>query len=337
MIDFQKLGKMAAKSEPAPQKIVAGRVVQYDADFACYEVANLEETTAQSFKRLLRHIDFKRRMAGAEHANAHITLGLKSGRDTMATVKPYQENRDPDAPIKVRVRELRHLLANHKPPTVPTLGHPQPVYSLFHEADDMMVRYQHARIKTHGVGSSVIMSGDKDLWMGQGWHCDPKTGQMHLVNGYGHTEYREVGNIKPKLVGEGRSWFWHQMIMGDGADNIPGLEKISNSMLDKYTPLKSRKPRKKGAGLCGEGKAVIVLDGVTTDSEAARRVWQLYSRYYGDTAKERFVEQAYLLWMQRDDNPWDVLDYLHNDCGVKVLPSNKQRQIVKEFIELCAS
>lgn len=331
-MDFQALGESASKSEVTARQTVKGRVLQYDSDFACYEVSDLDEPLSKSFKRLQEHIEVKRGLAGAEFVYAHITLGSKSGREAMATLKPYQDNRDPDAPIKVRVRELRHLLANYTSDTV------FPVFDHNYEADDMMVRHQHARIKTHGWESSVIMSGDKDLWMGQGYHCDPKTGRLYMVKGYGQTSYKEVGNVKPKLVGEGRSWFWHQMIMGDKADNIPGLEKITNRMLDMYLPLKGRKPRKEGSVASGEAKAVAVLEGVTTDKEAAQRVYQLYWDYYGGSASTRFIEQAYLLWMQRNDNPWDVLDYLHNTCGLKVLPSEEQLRKVAVFKELvCAS
>ena len=330
-MDFQRIGESAAKSDTTARPIVQDRVLQYDADFACYEVSDLDETTAQSYKRLLDHIEVKRCLAGAEFVNAHITLGSKSGREAMATLKEYQENRDPDAPIKVRVKELRHMLANDS--TVAMM----PVYNLNYEADDMMVQYQHNRVKEHGVESSVIMSGDKDLWMAQGYHCDPKTGRLHIVDGFGHTEYREVGNVKPKLVGKGYSWFWHQMILGDRADNIPGLEKISNSMLDRYLPLKSGKARATGAAACGEAKAYEVLKGVTTDKEAAQRTYELYWEYYGAMASERMIEQAYLLWMQRTEDPWDVLVYLHDMCGLKVQPSKRQLEIVEEFRSICDS
>lgn len=326
-MDYAALGKAASKSDVTSRRIVVGRELQYDADFACYEVADLDEPASKNFKHLLDHINMKRQLAGAETVVAHITLGTKSGREAMATVKPYQENRDPDAPIKVRVRELRQMLANHDLSD----------FDMNFEADDQMIKRQHARIKEHGVDSSVIMSGDKDLWMGQGWHCDPKTGRMYLVEGYGKTEYREVGNVKPKLVGEGRSWFWHQMVMGDKADNIPGCEKISNNLLDRYQPLKSKKPRKLGSAACGEAKAVVMLKNITTDPEAAQRVYELYWEYYGAMASQRFIEQAYLLWMQRNDNPWDVLDYLHNTCGVKVTPSEKQLKTIQDFKEICAS
>jgi len=328
-MDFNKLGSQAAKSDTTTRKVVQGRVLQYDSDFACYEVADLDKPVSHNFKCLLDHIEMKRALSGSEHVNCHVTLGTKSGREAMATVKPYQENRDPDAPIKVRVRELRQMLANYSSDII------TPIYDLNYEADDIIVRKQHEAIKASGWESSVIMSGDKDLWMGQGWHCDAKTGRMWLVKGYGKTEYREVGNVKPKLVGEGHSWFWHQMIMGDKADNIPGLPKITNNMLDKYQPLKSGKPRKQGSTACGEAKAVEVLKGVTGNKEAAQRVYELYWEYYGGQASSMFFEQAYLLWMQRNDNPWDVLNFLHDSCGLKIEPSDRQKKLMFKFKELC--
>lgn len=331
-MNFQELGATAAKSDTMARPVVKGRHLQYDADFACYEVSDLEESVATCYRRLLEHIEMKRVLAGAEHVNAVLTLGQKSGREGMATVKPYQLNRDPDAPIKVRVRELRHMLANSKtlPKNISAIHHPM------YEADDVLCRLQHERVRKHGIDSSVIMSGDKDLWMVLGWHCDQKTGKLNMATGYGVTEYREVGNVKPKLVGEGRSWFWHQMIMGDKADNIPGLPKLDNSDMDIYIPLKSGKPRKAGSTACGEAKAVAILEGVNNEAEAARRVYQLYWNYYGGRASEMFIEQAYLLWMQRDNNPWDVLKYLEAK-GLNLQPSERQRKVVEGFKELCAS
>ena len=336
-MDFHKLGTEASKSDTIERKIVAGRVLQLDADFACYEVSDLEEPLSKSFSRLLSHIEFKRKLAGAEFVNAHITLGQKTGRERMATVKEYQQNRDPDAPIKVRVRELRHKLADYKPTELNQLRlrviqHPM------YEADDVLVRVQHEQIKRFGWDSSVIMSGDKDLWMCQGWHCDSKSGRLWLVKGYGHTEYREVGNTKPKLVGEGRSWFWHQMVMGDKADNIPGLPKMDNRTVDVISPLKSGKPRGAGSMTCGEAKAVALLENVTLDKVAAHLVLLAYEAYYNVAhtqgfAHERFMEQAYLLWMQRNRNPYDVEKYLQDTCKLKVRFTKNQRRIIDKFIE----
>lgn len=325
-MDLAAIGNAAASgSTNLNRKIKEGRVLLHDSDFACYEVADMDVPAAQNMKNLIDLLNMKRVSTGASRMICFITLGYKSGREQMATVKPYQENRDPDAPIKVRVRELRHLLANYSSEHITVIvGH-------FYEADDLMCREQE-RLRANGV-DVVLMSGDKDLWMVQGQHACPKTGRIWNVDGYGHTEYREVGNAKPKLVGEGTSWFWHQMVMGDKADNIPGLEKIANVTLDKYQPLKSGKPRKDGSTACGEAKAVAMLDGVTSDKQAAQRVYEAYWEYYGGQAMARFVEQAYLLWMQRDDNPWDVIMFL-KESGLAVSPNDYQRKVVEDFKEL---
>lgn len=325
-MDLTALGNVAAKSSAnLSRKIQVGRVLQHDSDFACYEVADMDVPAVNNFKNLIDLLNMKRVIVGAERMNCFITLGMKSGRDTMATVKPYQENRDPDAPIKVRVKELRHLLANYSSEHISVIvGH-------FYEADDLMCREQEKCI-AEGI-DSVLMSGDKDLWMVQGKHACPKTGRIWTVDGYGKTEYREVGNVKPKLVGEGTSWFWHQMIMGDKADNIPGLPKLANVTLDKYLPLKSGKPRKTGSAACGEAKAVAILKDVTSNQRAAERVYNAYWEYYGSETMTRFVEQAYLLWMQRNDNEWDVLDFM-KDSGLRVTPSGVQISTVGDFREL---
>lgn len=319
VLNFGEIGKSAAKSETTTRPVVQGRTLQFDADFSCYEVSvDLEENIQTTFKRLLEVIDYKRRLAGAEFVNAFITLGKKSGRESMATVKEYQENRDPDKPIKVRVKELRTMLAAYEGDVCKV------VHELTHEADDLMCIHQNNAIRANGVDSSVIMSGDKDLWMVQGWHCDAKTGRMYKVDGYGKTEYREVGNVKPKLIGEGTSWFWHQMIMGDTVDNIPGLPYITNDMLDVYFPLKSGKARKEGKGLCGESKAVTILDGVTTDVVAASRVFNLYRALYKTRAVEMFMEQGFLLWMQRKYDGFD-LDYFLDEIGFSTIGFTEQQ------------
>lgn len=324
MSSIKRIGDMA-ESDSLARAIVPTRTLQYDADFACYEVANMDISPVENFQDLLKHLNNKRLLVGAGHINAYLTLGEKSGREDMATVKVYQENRNPDAPIKVRVRELRNMLSTYGGTSLVT-----PVSSHFYEADDMMCRAQNIVLASGRVDDTVIMSGDKDLWMVQGWHACPISGRMYKVQGFGKTAYKEVGNVKPKLIGEGTSWFWHQMIMGDKADNIPGLERIDNRDLDRLTPLKSGKPRKVGSAACGEAKAVLALKNVRTEREAAGIVFRLYYNYYGKQTKARLIEQAYLLWMQRTDNEWDVLNYLA-ECGLKATPTEEQAAKVKAF------
>jgi len=327
-MDFNALGATAAQSESLAAPIHKGRVLQDDADFHCYECADLDEPVTKNFKHLLDLIDMKRQMAGAEFVNVHITLGLKGGREQMATVKPYQEKRDNhrDPKLKDRVAALRNMLGNYKTDIQ------KPIVNLYQEADDSLAQYQEARIKEHGVESSVILSGDKDLWMVRGLHCDSKTGRMWRVDGYGKTEYKDVGNVKPKLIGQGTSWFWHQIIMGDTADNIPGLPMLSGRLAEKYVP--NKKPNAKRKAIkCGEAKAYAMLKGVTTEKEAARRVYEAYSDHYGSTAAEMLLEQAFLLWMRRTTKIFDVCTYL-GEVGLKIQPSPAQLNRLQEYKKL---
>jgi hypothetical protein len=306
---------------------IKGRVLQYDADFACYECAWLDKSVAENIRSLKGHIEVKRLMVGAEFVNNHITVGMKGGRNEMATVKPYQEKRsEGNLERRARAQELRNFLVNYKTDIV------NPVVNMLQEADDSLTQYQHNDTECGDISLSVIMSGDKDLWMSMGWHADPKDGRMYLVDGYGRTEYRDVGNKEDKLVGEGTSWFWHQMLLGDGVDNIAGLETLSGALLNRYLPTKKYNAKRKPAA-CGEAKAVAILNGVTTDIEAAKRVLEAYTETYGFTAKERLVEQAFLLWMRRTSDIGDCVVFL-NSVGIKCQFSPTQKRALKKFKEL---
>jgi len=326
MLDLAAISESAAESATVENAFVKGRVLQYDADFGCYECAWLDNSIESNIDTLKKHIEVKRKMAGAEHVNVHITLGMKGGRDQMATVKPYQEQRSgKNVEIKERVAILRNFLANYN--TEDTTA----VVNLLQEADDSLTQMQEQSIKEYGVLSSVIMSGDKDLWMSRGLHCDQKTGRMYLVKGYGKTEYRDVGNTKPKLIGEGTSWFWHQMLHGDTADNIAGLPKLSGKLLNKYLPTKTYNANRKPAS-CGEAKSTAILHGVTNDKEAARRVLEAYQGHYTN-AVEMLVEQAFLLWMRRTSDIADCIHFL-NESGIHCGFSGAQKKRLQEFKRL---
>lgn len=329
-MDFKALGTQAAESETVAPTRYKGRVLQFDADFAAYQCAHIDETVQENFTACKRMLEIKRKLAGAEFINVHLTLGLKGGRDQIATAKPYQEqrksNRDPA--IKDRVLALRTLMGNYRTENT------TPVVNLLQEADDSLAQYQTRQILVGGVDSSVIMSGDKDLWMVDGLHCDPDSGRMYRVEGYGKVEYREVGNLKPKLVGEGKSWFWYQLIQGDTADNIPGLPMLSGRLADLYIPLKNKQKTPRKALKCGEAKAYAMLKDVTNEKEAARRVYEAYTDWYGNAdALPMLFEQAFLLWMRTTGDVLDVLPYLKS-VGLPYKPNKQQREGLARFKEL---
>ena len=328
-MDISSIAAIAAEEAPVVRQIVKGRVLQDDTDFHCYSAAaNIDDSAASNFKHLLNIIESKRILAGAEYVNCHLTLGLKSGRSQMATVLPYQENRsNRDPAIGERVKLLRNMLANHKTKIL------TPVVNLYKEADDSLASYQLQQIEEHGYNSSIIGSGDKDLWMVHGLHSDQKTGEVWKGDGYGETRYKNVGNVKPKLVGKGTSWFFHQLIMGDKADNIPGLPKLTGEYMNIYLPTKKYNPNRADAA-CGEAKAVAVLVGVTSAVEACKRTWEIYKAFYGNRAEEMFMEQSYLLWMQRDSKLLDVQKY-YNELGFSFKFSDAQKKRLKEYVKLC--
>ena len=327
-MDFAAMGKTASISDSLERAIIANRVLQHDTDFACYRVAaNMDETIEQCVTRVLSIVNARRRQAGAAFVNMHLTVGLKSGRKEMATVEAYQEkrNKKSNPELAYRVEQIRATLASK------CSDRYKAVVSHLIEADDNLRMYQIKQIEAHGIESSVMDSGDKDLWFTDGWHMND-AGKFYLVDGFGHTEYREVGNVKPKLVGEGTSWFWHQMIMGDGVDNIPGLPKLDNTTLDEYFPLKGGK-RKAGSGLCGEKKAFGMLLGVDNERAAFNIVASAYQAYWKNDWREMLVEQAFLLWIRRTSKLTDVLDYL-NSIGEHWEFSEAQKTRLREYLAL---
>lgn len=324
-MDYKNLGNKASKSDPVARSTVAGRVLQHDTDFTCYICASHDVSIIEAFKEVLGILDFTRRMAGAETVNMHLTMGLKGGRNEIATVRPYQEKRNPNPELSARVKQLRVMLSNFVSERF------VPVINVTQEADDSLRQYQARQISLHGIDKSVLSSGDKDLWFTNGLHISP-AGRIHTVEGYGETMYKNVGNKKPKLVGRGMSWFWHQMIMGDGADNIPGLPQISGRLLNIYLPTKKVNPNRNSAP-CGEAKAVAMLKGVTTEREAARRVLEAYVHHYGASlALEMLVEQAFLLYIRETPRLTEVLEYL-GECGIVVQFSDQQKTALNLFIK----
>lgn len=323
-MDYKAMGATASKSDPVVRTTIAGRILQDDTDFLCYRCANLDKTEKYAFDQIIKNLEDARRLAGAELVNMHLTMGMKGGREEMATVVPYQDSRNKkkNPELSYRVAQLRTMLSNYKSSRY------IPIVNVLQEADDSLRQMQYDRIQEFGLKSSVMRSGDKDLWFAEGEHMDD-LGRFYVVDGYGWTEYREVGNVKPKLIGQGTSWFWHQLVMGDTVDKIPGIPQMSARLLNRYIPTKTHNPKRKAAQ-CGEAKAVAMLKGVTTDKEAAKRAMEGYTEMYGEDALEMLVEQAFLLWIRKTNKLTEVLDFL-TESGIPAKFSKAQIQRLKAF------
>ena len=139
------------------------------------------------------------------------------------------------------------------------------------EADDMMTLEQSRSDNT------IICSRDKDLRMCEGWHFSWECGKQRAVGPH-YTDRigsLEIGN-NDKTLGYGLKMFFYQLLVGDSADNIPGLKGV------------------------GDAAAYKLLEPLETEEEMFRAVQSLYKAKVGEGAKEYYTEQMLLLWMKQE-------------------------------------
>lgn len=326
--------------------IIPNSELQLDGDIACYYNSWPDNSLATDIKNLKLHIEAKRLLAGCEIVNVHTTRGRKAGREDIAQVQQYQETRNVANPEKKkRVEQLRDFLGTYCSKTVIAM----PQWDI--EADDSMSIRQRECIDEGKV--SKIMTVDKDLDMVPGTHIHYDTYEEHVhPDGYGKLWIKESGELKSKggngikktLKGQGTSFFWAQLLMGDKADHIPGLPKLPVELLNRYKPTKAierankilanpkataiakRKAKaeltKRKASPIGPVLAYDILKGCKTDKQAFAAVKEAYRAWYGSkhsfvswrnepltlTSGDMLLEQARLLWMLRTPED-DVLRF----------------------------
>ena len=326
-------------------EIIPNSELQLDADISCYHNAWPEQALSTDIANLKRHIEVKRLLAACEIVNVYTTNGGKTGREDIAVLSEYQKGRSTEPAKAERVRALRSFLVDYASNTVV----PKPQWEI--EADDAMSIRQRECIAEGKV--SKLMTVDKDLDMVPGTHINFDTfEEVEHPDGYGRLWMEKKGELKSKggsgvtnkLKGIGTSFFFAQLLMGDGADDIPGLPKLTTKLLNRYKPTKAlekalktlKNPKatalaKKKAKLVindrkpsGVGPAIayVILKDCKTNKCAFQKVKEAYAELYGPVHKftswkgkrlqrssgAMLIEQAKLLWMLRtiDD---DVLDF----------------------------
>lgn len=333
------------ETRPDSPDEVKGRILHHDSDFLAYQCGYKWETESLevSIEHLRKAIQTCRIMAGAEFIYCYLTMGDKGGRNGIATVKEYQAQRSGRDPgLTKRVTELREYMATGIMPFV------TPKVQMHQEADDALCQAMQAASNPDEYNLHVLQSADKDLWMVGGLHVNSKTYEIEdYPFGYGECRL-DVDGSRKKLVGRGTSFFWHQLLMGDTADNIPGLPEFSAKLVLENWPTKainnardkvkqsmssgqSVKAKKSLANLEAKVKpkkvgavgAYEYLYHCKTDRQAMVAVLAAYREHYGDgtflarhwdgtafesTPGDMMVEQARLLWMRRTEGE-DVVDF----------------------------
>lgn len=267
--------------------------LQVDADREAWAYARLDRTERQCELQMLSYFERLKEQSGVKKLNLHVSLGNRGGRTEIATVLPYQGNRvgvQTEEKLQ-RIRELREFIAEIRTDTMTGIAWRN------QEADDGLCQIQFKNF------DSVITSQDKDLRMVEGWHYIAKTNEFWYTDAFGELQIRD-----DKVWGCGTKWFWAQMLMGDRVDNIPGLEKLSGAMANKYLPVKTSAGRTPKP--CGEKTAYKVLLNADTDKNCFNNVFECYESWYGIDASARFLEQAILLWIRRQESALDVMNFL---------------------------
>jgi hypothetical protein len=250
----------------AVQEVVPGRTLNLDGDYAAYFCAGGSETDAASARYITdKRIEMAWSLSGATHCQIHLTHAAsnKGKRYHIASVKPYQGQRKGHKPKNwAFVREYLET-ARYK--------NWLRIHWEDREADDGLGLSSNV---LNPITRTVIHTRDKDMQMLPGTHMSWTDYELTFVP-YG--AYEVIG-AEGKTFGH--KWFWLQMLQGDTADHIPGLETHEGKNV-------------------GPDTAATLLAGTCGNAEAYEVVGRAYEATYGQAWTDRFVEQAALLWIRR--------------------------------------
>lgn len=328
MVDFTQITDLTSgREQDQIPTLIPGRVLHVDADIMAYELSYKHLYMSNEKARHNRikmdateYLESLMYLSGSESIVCHTTpsKSTKGGRFEQARLKEYQGNRK-DKVKPADVEWTREYLA--KPDHGKWVG----IKHSEQEADDGMCQ---ALYQAHQEGKphlAILTSYDKDLRMIQGLHMDWKSHDIKYVD--------EVGKLwddNGKIKGEGIKWFFFQMLIGDTADNISGLPRLTNKFLQNFVHQDNKTRKHK---LCGPKTAFKILEGCDTVEDLFFFVASAY-KYYGEeigfksydtfnedgelvkdgepiSAKEAFLSEAYLLWMRQTELNHDFNRWIH--------------------------
>lgn len=211
-----------------------------------------------------------------ERAGEDKVVYLENFREKAATTRTYKGNRSKVKPFHYKNLVI-HILSSH----------PYHVAENGIEADDAMCIYQ---MKSPPL-TTVICSRDKDLKQCPGLHYSweianqPAKGPFE-VSEFGRltkeirqrkTKKGEIIN-ETKYYGDGKKFFYFQMLTGDTTDNI--------------------------IGVMGRGSAFAynLLNDASTERECYELAAEVYVKFFGDEWEEKWKEMSDLLYMIKELN-----------------------------------
>ena len=102
--------------------------------------------------------------------------------------------------------------------------------------------------------------------------------------------------------------FWKSVLMGDCADNIPGIEELGNDTKKKYGI------KTKG---CGNVAASRILSTVESEKDAIERVLAAYKDSWPSDYLQRLQDNCFFLWLRREDGEMFDLKMYFDKFGIE--------------------
>lgn len=281
---------------PQFEGMVAGRTLILDGDGPAYVAAATVKRLDTAIRRFQETVLTQMFLTRSQSARIHLTASdsMKAGRGRILAAKPYQGNRKGKAKpaLLEPLREAMALRENWLPEFEHVTMH------RLLEADDGMMQ------DAYRLGDAcVVSSEDKDLRMTAAPYWCEKSGRVLPGEpvGFVGIDYTEVAKTA-KLVGQGPMFFWGQMLCGDTADNVRGIERYRGQ-------------------LCGVVGAYEALGNVKCIHEAANTVLDAYREI-----DQNPLAEGWLLWLLRwpGDSFWNYLQEL------------ELTQKNKAFVQQCA-
>jgi hypothetical protein len=275
----------------------------------------------------------------AYHLHTTPSGSSKGGRDAQAILKEYQANRKDRDGKPEFLDHIRAYLISEIGAGGRGTAH------LDQEADDGMAT---AAWAAHAGGTAaaklcVVASKDKDLRMCPGYQLIDD--EVSTFDGTFGDIWLDRAKSSPKCTGRGTKFFWAQVLMGDPADHISGLPQIvgKHHLAVKPTKAYTEAIKKLGVGTpaedaraqkvidaalakrkpCGAVMTVDLLQDVKDDREAFKLVKSMWVDLEKDgyvfqhwrtadtvTATQALLSDMLLLWMRRNKNPRDVVDWI---------------------------
>lgn len=142
------------------------------------------------------------------------------------------------------------------------------IYAEDEEADDLISKFQYKSFVEKNKGL-IVCTPDKDAKGTPGYLFHPEDKYLTLIEGLGFVSIKQTSKIK--LIGEGRKFFYSQLLTGDPVDN--------------YFPCDIYKQKKnidKKSAILSDFKVFNMLKDLTTDKECLEVIKNTYYDWYKD-------------------------------------------------------